>query len=471
VSRVLIVDDEPSICWGLARVARALGCRVDTASSAEHGLALADVARPDLLMLDVRLPGMDGLAAMAAFRQHIGDAPIVVMTAFGDLGTAVTAVDRGAFEYVVKPFELAEIRTVIQRALRTTPVNAAARPNIADSQGEMLGSSSVMHAVFKRIALAAKSAAPVLLRGESGVGKETAARAIHHHSARRQQPFVAVNVGSLAPTEAEAELFGVSGSETVGISTHSSGSLLSQAVGGTLFLDDVDAVPISLQVKLLRVLEGEEAKAVGIRAAANPPVRLIAATRSNLRKLVVAGEFRHDLYSRVGAFDINLPPLRDRSADIPLLAQHFAAQFSGGAAALADETLAELEQRSWHGNVRELRSAIEHAIVVARTGAVLPVHLPAPLPSLDLGERHEAVAGGASLGAAVASLAKSLLESSGDRGDVYERFLEEVEPPLLATALLQNGNRCAPAARALGLHRTTLKRKLDQYGIDDASER
>jgi two-component system nitrogen regulation response regulator GlnG len=469
VSRVLIVDDEPSICWGLARVARALGYRVDTASSAEHGLALAAAARPDLLMLDVRLPGMDGLAAMSAFRQHIGDAPIVVMTAFGDLGTAVTAVDNGAFEYVVKPFELAEIRIVIQRALRTMPMNGAAPPTFADASGEMLGSTSVMHAVFKRIALAAKSAAPVLLRGEGGVGKETAARAIHQHSSRRDQPFIAVNVGSLAPADAEAELFEAWGNGTAAASMRSPSGVFAQAVGGTLFFDDVDAVPVSLQVKLLRVLEAEDAQVVG--ASASPPVRIIAATRANLQELVVAGEFRHDLYSRLRAFDIDLPPLRERSADITLLAQHFASRFSVGAAVLADETLAELEQRPWHGNVSELRSAIEHAIVVARTGAVLPVHLPAPLPPLGSGAQGEIGARGASLNAAVASLAKSLLESSSDRGDVYERFLEEVEPPLLATALLKNGNRCAPAARALGLHRTTLKRKLDQYGIDDAGER
>jgi DNA-binding NtrC family response regulator len=464
VSRVLIVDDEPSICWGLARLARSLGCRVDTASSAEHGLALAAAAKPDLLMLDVRLPGMDGLTAMAAFRQHIGEAPIVVMTAFGDLTTAVTAVDKDAFEYVVKPFNLAEIRTVIQRALRKTPGGAKAPTNDGGIAGEMLGCTPVMHAVFKRIALAANSSAPVLLRGESGVGKETAARAIHQHGARRGQPFVAVNVGTLAPGDAEVELFGEAASGNLELATSAAGGLLAQAAGGTLFLDDVDAIPLALQVKLLRVFDvGEYSGGI----AATPPVRVIGATRRNLRELEAAGEFRHDLLVQLGTFDISLPPLRERSADIPLLARHFAARFSGGAAALADETLAELERRPWYGNVRELRSAIEHAIAVARTGAVMPVHLPAPAPPSALDSGRDGAAVSASLGEAVASLAKTLLESSGDRGDVYERFLEEVEPPLFATALLKNGNRCAPAARALGLHRTTLKRKLDQYGIDD----
>jgi DNA-binding NtrC family response regulator len=469
VSRVLIVDDEPSICWGLARLARALGCLVDTASSAEHGLTLAAALRPDLLMLDVRLPGIDGLAAIAAFRQHIGDAPIVVMTAFGDLGTAVTAVDKGAFEYVVKPFDLAEIRAVIQRALRATPAYEPARPRDVPGAGEMLGRTPVMHAVFKRIALAANSTAPVLLHGESGVGKETAARAIHHHSPRRVRPFVAVNLGTLAPDEAETELFGETVNADAESALRATRGVLARATGGTLFLDDVDAVPLALQVKLLRTLEVAEAQVIGgVGVPANPPVRILAATRRNLRELLASGEFRHDLFVRLGTFDITLPPLRERSADIPLLACHFAAQFSGGGTSLADESLVELEQRPWHGNVRELRCAIEHAIVIARTGAVMPVHLPPPLPPLVPSAGRDRGVGSASLGEAVASLAQTLLESSSDRGDVYERFLEEVEPPLFATALLKNGNRCAPAARALGLHRTTLKRKLDQYGIDDA---
>lgn len=468
MSRVLIVDDEPSICWGLARLVRALGCRVDTASSAEHGLALAAATRQDLLLLDVRLPGMDGLTAISAFRQHIGDAPIVVMTAFGDLETAVTAVDRGAFDYVVKPFDLKEIRTVIQRALRKTTATASVQSPPAEAAGELIGSTPVMQAVFKRIAFAAKATAPVLLRGESGVGKETAARAIHRHSEQHARPFVAVNLGAMPAEKAELELFG--NAVTAGAPPSSSGALAA-AAGGTLFLDDVDAVPLPVQAKLQRALDGRDARVTSVQNAAPTATRIIAATRRDLQGLVAAGEFRHDLYGRLAAFEIEMPSLRDRTGDIALLARHFAAQLGGNAAVIDDETIDDLQRRPWNGNVRELRSAIEHALVVARTGPVLPSHFPPPWPSLESGELGAAAPGIESLSAAVASLAKTLLQEAGDRGDVYERFLEEVEPPLLATALLQNGNRCAPAARALGLHRTTLRRKLDQYGIDDAGDR
>ena len=246
--RILVVDDEPSICWGLSRLARAMGHRVDAASSAEQGLALAAAARPDLVVLDVRLPGMDGLTAMESFRRHIGAAPIIVMTAFGDLATAVRAVDNGAFEYVVKPFDLAEIRAAIERALRDQPAAGESTRSSADDEPSggvdgMLGRTPAMQAVFKRIALAAASDASVLLHGESGVGKELAARAIHRHSARRDAPFVAVNVAALNPALAEAELFGHVAGAFAGAGQARKG-LLVQADGGTLFLDEVADIPL-----------------------------------------------------------------------------------------------------------------------------------------------------------------------------------------------------------------------------------
>jgi two-component system nitrogen regulation response regulator GlnG len=472
VSRILIVDDEPSICWGLLRLARAMGHRVDSASNAEHGLTLAAAARPDLLVLDVRLPGMDGLTAMELFRRHMADAPIIVMTAFGDLETAVLAVEKGAFEYLVKPFDLTEIRAAIERALRRhEPASAAAGAREIEGD-EMIGQSAVMRSVFKRIALAANSDAAVLLVGESGVGKELAARAIHRHSCRRDAPFVAVNISSLSPALAEAELFGHAAATAAATAAGAAQGIrgkLAQADGGTLFFDDVAEIPLSLQVKLLHALDQGEVLPIGAERAVPSRFRIMSATNQDLRERAHAGAFRRELFLRLGTFEIVIPPLRDRCADIRLLAEYFARQFGSAASSIAKETLAELECRAWFGNVRELRNAIEHALVIARSGAVLPSHLPAPLSRVHLlsgvGADEPIV-----LGHAVAALAKSLLEDPANAGDVYERFLEEVEPPLLATALVRNGNRCAPAARALGLHRTTLKRKLDQYGLDEGPQ-
>jgi two-component system nitrogen regulation response regulator GlnG len=463
VSRILIVDDESSICWGLSRLARGMGHTAAIASSAEEGLRIAAAAPPDLLILDVRLPGMDGLSAMEAFAGYLNGAPIVVITAFGDLATAVDAVRRGAFEYVVKPFDLEEIRAVIQRALRAEKPELARAPSV--SVDGMLGRTPVMQNVFKKIALAAHSDAAVMLAGESGVGKELAAAAIHRHSARRNNPFVAVNVAALSPTLAEAELFGHVQGAFTGADQARPGLLL-QADGGTLFLDEVAEIPLPLQVKLLRVLDHGELLPVGADSPLRSRFRVISATNRDLRRNVEAGEFRHDLYFRLCTFEISLPPLRERRDDIPLLANHFASQFAHQPVVFADETLAELQSRPWYGNVRELRNAIEHALVVARRGAVMPEHLPPALTSpwppsfVSLTKQNE-------LSDVLSQMARRLAADPGAAGTVYDRFLQQVEPPLLATIMNECGQRCAPAARILGLHRTTLKKKLDQYEIQE----
>jgi two-component system, NtrC family, nitrogen regulation response regulator GlnG len=467
VSSILVVDDEPSICWGLGRLGESLGHAVEIASSAEQGLRVAEKQRFDLLILDVRLPGMDGLTAMRLFRSCLGDAPIIVITAFGDLPTAVKAVEQGAFEYVLKPFDLHEIRAAVERALRVKPVKLAAVENSAGGTDGMLGESPPMQAVFKRIALAAASNAEVLLSGESGAGKELAASAIHRHSARRNGPFVAVNIAALSPSLAEAELFGhVVGAFTGAQQTRK--GLLVQADGGTLFIDEVADIPLPIQVKLLRALDQGEVLPVGADAPTPTRFRVVSATHQNLHERVEAGAFRHDLLYRLCTFEITLPPLRERGGDVRLLANQFAAQFSGGAATLAEETLVELESRPWFGNVRELRNAVEHALVLARSGVVLPNHLPAPQPGLRE-QRADASEGGA-LSTAATRLANDLLADAQLAGGVYERYLQEIERPLLASAMSRSGNQCAPAARVLGLHRTTLKRKLDQLGLAGADD-
>lgn len=467
MSKILVVDDEPSICWGLSRLAEGLGHQVEVASSAEQGLTLANDFSPDLIVLDVRLPGVDGLTAMKLFRRINDQTPIIVITAFGDLKTAVTAVEQGAFEYILKPFDLQEIRTAIERAVRRAPSGiAAAAASATTGVDGMLGCSPAMQVAFKRIALAAASDAAVLLSGESGVGKELAANAMHRHSPRATGPFVAVNMAALSPTLAEAELFGhVEGAFTGATQTRR--GLLAQADGGTLFIDEVADMPAPIQVKLLRALDQGEILPVGADKPVKTQFRVVSATHQDLHRLVDRGEFRHDLFYRLCTFEITLPPLRERSQDIPLLANYFAAQFSEGRALLAQETHDELLRRPWYGNVRELRKAVEHSLVLARSGTVLPNHLPLPLPAFQNNGGQSTAEG--RLKEAVTELAQSLLKNPELNGDVYDKFLQAVEKPLLATALSQSGNQCAPAARVLGLHRTTLKRKLDQHGIAESN--
>jgi two-component system, NtrC family, nitrogen regulation response regulator GlnG len=450
MSKILVVDDEQAICWGLEKLGTSMGHEVYVASSAEQGLRLAAECQPDLLILDVRLPGIDGLTAMAQFRNVLGSVPIVVITAFGDLATAVQAVQNGAFEYVLKPFDLAEIRGTIRRAFLS--VQDSGSNDTATNADGMLGRTPAMQSVFKQIALAAASDVAVLLEGEPGVGKQLAAQAIHRHSARAPRPFVTVNVAALEPATAEVELFGSNG-----------GGLLEEADGGVLFLEDVERISLPLQVKLLRILEHADLPTVGAESTRPINLRVISSCNQSLLRKVQNGEFRQDLFCFLNRFEITISPLRERQSDILLLARHFAAQRRGTSVTFAEETIAALNSRPWHGNVRELRSAVEHALVVARAGIILPEHLPTALPPLSIETEgqgsHETLNELAKLRAA------DLLRDPQAEGFVYEKFLEEVEPALLESAMDQFSHECAPAARALGLHRTTLKRKLDQYGL------
>lgn len=465
---LLIVDDEQSICWGLSRLAQDLGYSVATAPSAEQGLQAVRHQRPDVIVLDVRLPGMDGLTAMRHFRELVGPAPIVVITAFGELATAVAAVRNGAFDYLTKPFDLAVAQRAIQRAMELAAAPPAESPAAIGRDGEetIVGSSPAMQDVFKRIALVAPSDACVHLRGESGTGKELVARAIHRYSRRRQGPFVAVNVASLSPSLAESELFGHVRGAFTGADQSRKG-LLEQAHGGTIFLDEVADIPLSLQVKLLRTLEHGQVVPVGADCPVQSDFRIISATHQDLCQQVAKGAFRHDLYFRLITFEIELPPLRDRREDLADLVHYFLDVLStkNGQArpSIAPEAMAVLQRQPWYGNVRELRNAIEHAMILAPGGRIGPEHLPPPTPpSVTPDAAPDEI-----LAALLRQWAAQQLQEGGDAGDLYERLVKLVEPPVLRTVLQHYHGQCAAAARRLGLHRTTLRKKLDDLGIPD----
>ncbi|HTN73763.1 MAG TPA: sigma-54 dependent transcriptional regulator [Pirellulaceae bacterium] len=473
---LLIIDDEPAICWGLKKLGESLQLACATASSAEEGLQLAARQTPDVIILDVRLPGMDGIAAMEKLREHAPEAPIIVITAHGDLSTAVEAVHRGAFDYLAKPFDLEQVERVLQRALdwhntRAEQARFAEQQPLTASDlrvDELVGRSPVMQEIFKRVALVSASDACVLLWGESGTGKELLARAIHRYSRRAQQPFVAVNVASLSSSLAESELFGhVRGAFTGADEAHP--GLLAQANGGTLFLDEVADIPLPTQVKLLRALEHGEILPVGGTKPIQSNFRVVSATHQDLRQKVREGTFRHDLLYRLCAFQIDLPPLRSRGSDVRELAEFFTRTLRPEQAQrsfLAPNAIAEIERRTWPGNVRELRNAIEHALILARGEGIRAEHLPAE-QAMDSG------LSGAAARDDLALLAELIQHWTGNQfgaetntTDLYEQFLALVEPPFLQAALNKHFGQCASAARVLGLHRTTLKKKLDQYKIE-----
>ncbi len=300
MAKLLVVDDEESICWGLKRLGESLGHEVLTASSAEAGLEIAQRQRPDAIVLDVRLPGMDGLSAIEHFQRSIGPRPIIVITAYGDLPTAVEAVRQRAFEYLIKPFDLQQVEQALSRALEPDAnLSADAAPH-RETVGGMVGRSPAMQHIFKRIALSAASDACVLVSGETGTGKELAARAIHQFSGRAAGPFVAVHVASLSGALAESELFGHVRGAFTGADFQRQG-LLAQAEGGTLFLDEVADIPLPIQVKLLRALEMREVTPVGSNRPTPANFRVVSATHQRLHDAVKSGAFRHDLYFRLCA--------------------------------------------------------------------------------------------------------------------------------------------------------------------------
>jgi two-component system nitrogen regulation response regulator GlnG len=458
---VLIVDDEEAVCWALRRALAQEGHSTAVAASAEEAFDLAARQHPDAVILDVHLPGLDGLTALGRLGAITGGAPVVVITAFGNLTTAVRAVEGGAFEYLTKPFDLGQALDAVARALeRPGPGGpAAGPPGAAVEPDEIVGRSPAMQTVFRRIALVAPRDASVLITGESGTGKELVARAVHRHSPRADRPFLPVHLAALSPGLVESELFGHVKGAFTGAEQHRPG-LLALADGGTVFLDELGDVPLPVQVKLLRVLEHGEVFPVGGSRPQRLDVRVLAATHQDLARRVAEGAFRHDLFFRLNVFQVHLPPLRERPGDIPLLVRHFLHRLGAGGVAVPAETLRHLEAQPWPGNVRELRNALEHAVIVAPGGPLRPEHFPAPRPT----------GGGADpLADAVHRwLADRLAaKGSGPPAGLYQELLAAMESALLGDVLGRVGGNRWQAARWLGLSRATVRKKLEEYRLGE----
>jgi two-component system nitrogen regulation response regulator GlnG len=396
-------------------------------------------------------------------RERIGDAPVIIMTAFGDLQTAVGSLEGGAFDYLPKPFNLDDVARIVRQALdRGRSVDAPIEPAGDRPAPFLLGQSPAMQQVFKQIALAAQSQAPVLITGESGTGKELVAQAIHRHGPRREGPFLPVCVPALSPQLIESELFGHVKGAFTGADAHRAG-LLELAGGGTVFLDEIGDVAPALQVKLLRAIEQQEITPVGGAQPRKTDFRVISATNRPLGELRASGEFRADLYYRLSVFPIHLPPLRDRREDIALLAGHFLrrGESSGASRRFSQAAMAELMRRSWAGNVRELRNVIERAAITARGDEIDVEHLPSA--------ENLAGAGGSlaeQIRRDVSEWTRHVLASAvdGESSDLYDRFLSVAEPALIETVLQHFGGNRAAAARELGMHRATLRERLRRGG-------
>ena len=454
MSRILVVDDEPAIGWSLRELLADEGHEVDVAANVVDALAAATRSRPDAILLDVRLPGRDGIDAIPDLRET-GPAPIVVMTAFGDLDTAVRAVRAGAFDYLVKPFDLEHVSAVVARALsQRLPREPAGEPEATPPP--LVGSSAAMQEVYKRIATAAADERPLLITGLAGSGKDLAARAVHAHGPRPGGPFVATNLAALAPTAIGGELFGSS----------DAAGLLEIASGGTLLIEAIEMAPPEVQVRLANVIATRELFRGG---TAHPlDARLIVASRLGPEALTLD----QHLAALLSPAPIALPALADRCDDIePLvrsfLARHAAATQAATVPAVSPEFLTAVLGCEWPENVRDLRAAVEYAAVIARGAVLRPEHLP----------RREVTATGAGpletaghhVDAAIKDWAAAARAAFGrlPEPDLHNRAVRLVEATLLREALAHAGGNRTAAAKLLGLDRATLRTKLRQFGLDD----
>jgi DNA-binding NtrC family response regulator len=444
---VLVIDDERGVRTLCADVLTRAGHNVTTAVSAEEAFALPQIHAFDLILADVNLPGMDGIAFCKKLHAARPDLPVILITGFPSIESAVRGMKDGARDYVTKPFSPDELRLVVARALEERELrreNVALRRELA--YGNLVGRSVAMRQLHEQIEKVARADVTVLLAGESGTGKELVARAIHYHGARAHKPFVAVNCGALVGSLLESELFGHVRGAFTGADKAKRG-LFVAADRGTLFLDEVGELAPDMQPRLLRTLQEGEVKPVGSVETTRVDVRVIAATHRDLGRDVAAGRFREDLYYRLNVIVLPIPPLRERAEDIPLLVEHFvvkvAERTGKNRPVISDAALDYLSRQSWPGNVRELENAIERAVVLAAGDFLDVADFVPPRGS----ERPSPVVGGEAY--------------------AFERLsLEELERLHIEKVLELCDGQKARAATILGINRTTLWKKLRQYGVE-----
>ena len=373
--RILLVDDDPSLLSLLTMRLNAAGYQVQTAQSAEQALAMLPIAKPHLVITDLRMEGMDGLALFDAIRKSHASVPVIILTAHGSIPDAVAATRRGVFSFLTKPTNGRDLLREVERALSLSGAGPADAVGEIDAEWrrEITTQSPVMEELLRKARLSAASGASILIRGESGTGKELLAKAIHQASDRAEKPFVAINCGAIPENLLESELFGHTRGAFSGAIRDATG-LIKSADGGTLFLDEIGDMPLPLQVKLLRVLQERQVRPVGATRSEAVDVRVISATHRDLEEEIANGSFREDLYYRLNVVSLDIPSLAQRREDVPLLANHFlhklAARNKRKVSGFSAEAMEELLAASWPGNVRQLINVVEQAVALATTPVI-----------------------------------------------------------------------------------------------------
>jgi two-component system nitrogen regulation response regulator GlnG len=463
---ILIADDEEGLRWVLEKGLSQAGYRVTAVKDGEAALQEAEAEPFDLIFLDLRMPGIDGLTLRAKLREARPDAQVVIMTAHGSMETAIHAMQRGAYDYLAKPFDLDEVLLLAERALmvrRLMQEVSQLKTGLREvwEFGALVGRHPRMQEVYKTIGRIAASDVTVLLRGESGTGKELVARAIHHYSRRAGRPFVAVSGAAIPQSLLESELFGHERGAFTDARERRLGKL-ELAHGGTVFLDEVGDMPLDLQAKLLRALQERTFERVGGHDPIRVDVRVLAATNRDLEAMLGAGRFREDLYYRLNVVTLALPPLRERREDIPLLVDHFLTKYQDlGGRVVAPEALDRLVGDDWPGNVRELENVVQRALVMAAAGVILPEHLP-------IGPVSAAASAGAdaTLEELIERRVRQCVHAVRPGAGLYDLMVGQVEKPLLRAVLRETAGNQVKAAALLGINRNTLRKKLRAHGID-----
>jgi DNA-binding NtrC family response regulator len=462
--RVLVVDDEPDMVENCSRILRRAGYQCLTATDPHRALALVDSERPDLLLSDVKMPGMDGMELLRRAREVDPALPVILITAFASIESAVAAIKDGAFDYLPKNFSVDQLRVAVERGLRQRNLQLENRNLREQLQGtlgfeNLIGRSPAMAKVFELVRKAARSDANILVLGESGTGKELIARAIHANSPRAAQAFVPVDCASLPEQLLESELFGHEKGAFTG-AVKSKRGLIEVADQGTLFLDEIGEIPMTLQAKLLRVLQERQLRHVGGTNLIDVDVRVVSATNRDLRDAVVKGQFREELYYRVNVIAIALPPLRERSGDLKLLAHAFLKRYGGErVTGFDDAALETLEGYAWPGNVRELQNVVERACALADGARISRSDLPDYVLQ-GTGARRVPAAGAApALDPALSSTSNLPLK------DAKDRWMQVLEASYLRELLDRNGGNVSAAAKAAGIDRKTFHRLINKYEI------
>ncbi|MEA3192068.1 MAG: two-component system, NtrC family, nitrogen regulation response regulator GlnG [Betaproteobacteria bacterium] len=457
---VWIVDDDRSIRWVMEKALSREGIAFNSFSTAQEALDALSGGAPEVLVSDIRMPGKSGLELLQTVKTRHPAVPVIVMTAFSDLDSAVAAFQGGAYEYLPKPFDVDQAVELIRRALDESRREAEAVEPVGETP-EILGHAPAMQEVFRAIGRLSQSAATVLITGESGTGKELVARALHRHSARGAKPFVAINTAAMPKDLLESELFGHERGAFTGAQQQRRGRF-EQAEGGTLFLDEIGDMASELQTRLLRVLSDGTFYRVGGHQQIKANVRVIAATHQNLEDRVREGTFREDLYHRLNVIRLRLPSMRERPEDIPLLARHFLAlsgkQLGVEPKRFSDEVLAHLSRLAFPGNVRQLENLC-HWLTVMAAGQVIDVgDLPAEF-------KDQAAANAPDWLAALEQEVERRL-ARGETG-ILDTMGPQFERALIMRALARTGGRRIDAANLLGMGRNTITRKIQELGIED----